>query len=199
MKALILLLFIQFFAYQLAFAAEEDFEPTLTGMTLAEIQQSKLEDCQDTLPKLESQVATFDEKFSENARNQRILNDLYTSSFNSLTATLFEVTEEQEKETAETTAAKNSLKESIQVYNAARTVESSKQMEQSYTGLAEKIYSAVSSAQNKLNKVREAYALVEKTRSEYQETKLEMDGLESEKLSLQSQIASMKVRCQKSL
>jgi hypothetical protein len=196
MKAMILLFLIQIFAFRLAFAVELEPSNNLSGPTLADIQASKLDDCKEILPKLQAEFANFDLRFQENAMIQRNLNDQYMDSFNQMTATLFQVTDEHEKETGEMTEAKLSLRESINVYNSEKTVEKAKPMQENYAQLAEKIYFAASEAQKKINRIREAYAVVEKTRNDYEKAKADLVALEHQKLNLESQIASQQLRCQ---
>lgn len=185
MKVFLLILLIHAFAYSVSKAEEP--KPLKTAATI--------DDCKDLLPQVESDYRELEAKYQSLRQNLPYLQENYLVSFNEMTETLFRMTEAREQETQNISAGRDQLRLALQNFNSQKSDETSAKLQESYLNLTIQLYTSMMESQKTLNSLKAEVSKVESTRSQYANSKSELDSLDEQKLAIEAKLVNLKIKC----
>ncbi len=152
--------------------------------------------CKDLLPQAEKDYQALAEKYQQIKSGQQNSYESYTGSFSEMTDVLFRLTEEKEQETKAISGSRDQLKVSVQNFNDNRSAENSKALQDQYMDLTVRLYSSVMDGQKILETLKSQLFKVESTRSQFENSKAELEKIDHQRLALEGKLISLKIRCQ---
>jgi len=152
--------------------------------------------CKDLLPQAEKDYQALAEKYQQIKSGQQNSYESYTGSFSEMTDVLFRLTEEKEQETKAISGSRDQLKVSVQKFNDNRSAENSKALQDQYMDLTVRLYSSVMDGQKILETLKSQLFKVESTRSQFENSKAELEKIDHQRLALEGKLISLKIRCQ---
>lgn len=151
--------------------------------------------CRDLLPQAEKDSQELAEKYQQIKSGQQTSYEGYTGSFSEMTDVLFQLTEAKEQETARISESRDRLRDSVSNFNQERSAENSKLLQDQYMDLTVRLYSSVMDGQKILETLKSQLSKVEATRSQFENSKLELEKIDHQRLALEAKLISLKIRC----
>lgn len=199
MKVFLLFLFIHICAYSMAKAEESegsDSSSQAAAVTTASEPNAKVDDCKDLLPQVESDYHELELKYRNLNQSISTSQENYLISFNQMTEILYQITLAREEEVQKMSVSRDLLKNSVQKFNQQRTEESAQKLQESYMDLTVRIYSSLVDSQKTLENLKSQLSQVETNRSQFFNSKQELESLDHQKLAIEGKLISLKIKCQ---
>jgi hypothetical protein len=105
------------------------------------------------------------------------------------------MTEAREQETQNISAGRDQLRLALQNFNSQKSDETSIKLQESYLNLTVQLYTAMMESQKSLNTLKTEVSKVEGTRSQYTNSKSELDSLDVQKLAIEAKLVNLKIKC----
>jgi hypothetical protein len=157
---------------------------------------AKIDDCKDLLPQIESDYHELELKYRNLNQSISSSQENYLVSFNQMTEILYQITLAREEEAQKMSVSRDQLKSSVQKFNQQRTDESAQRLQESYLDLTVRIYSSLMDSQKTLENLKSQLSQVETNRSQFFNSKQELEGLDHQKLAIEGKLISLKIKCQ---
>ncbi|PIS11332.1 MAG: hypothetical protein COT73_04655 [Bdellovibrio sp. CG10_big_fil_rev_8_21_14_0_10_47_8] len=155
-----------------------------------------VDECQN-LAGIESEYQGLSQRYKELRQGQRTQYDGYYSTFNQMTEILFQAARSKEEETQKIAESRDRLQQAVENFNQDRSGENTQLLKQNYMELTTRLYNSSLEAQKAVEKMRAQISDVESSRGAYENSKLELESLDQQKLSLEAKLISLKIRCQR--